>query len=126
MPTSMAEPTTPARMPIRCIIRSTASSLARYCMNPVAAVISPQFQSRIPTLASPPWLQPLCNDDCGRAPAIYEYKYSGYYTPLQVDACCPIYHSNLRHLDSVAAPQPARSALLESCQPSLGTGCRQY
>jgi hypothetical protein len=41
---------------------------------------------------------------------IYKYKYSWYYPPLHVDACHPTYNSHLRHLSSVAAPQPARSA----------------
>ena len=40
MPTSMAEPTTPPRMPIICMTRSAASSPARYCMGRVAALIA--------------------------------------------------------------------------------------
>jgi hypothetical protein len=32
MPTRMAEPTTPARVPIICMILSATSSLARYCI----------------------------------------------------------------------------------------------
>src|SRR5205807_5623533 len=39
-PTSMAEPTTPPRMPIICMIRSAANSPARYCMDRVAALIA--------------------------------------------------------------------------------------
>jgi hypothetical protein len=35
MPTSMTEPTTPAKLPIVCMIRSAASSPPRYRMNPV-------------------------------------------------------------------------------------------
>jgi hypothetical protein len=34
IPTKMAEPTTPARAPITCIIRSAAGSPARYCHEP--------------------------------------------------------------------------------------------
>src|SRR5690349_2156124 len=43
MPTNMAEPTTPARLPIRWMIWSAASSPSRYCMNPVAGLILPQI-----------------------------------------------------------------------------------
>jgi hypothetical protein len=37
MPISTAAPITPARMPIMCMIRSAASSLARYCLDSAAA-----------------------------------------------------------------------------------------
>jgi hypothetical protein len=36
MPTSMTEPTTPAKLPMVYMIRSAASSPPRYCVNPVA------------------------------------------------------------------------------------------
>jgi hypothetical protein len=42
MPTTMAEPTTPASVPVMCMKRSAANSPARYWMDPVAALIASQ------------------------------------------------------------------------------------
>src|SRR6266851_10384998 len=42
MPASMAEPTTPTRVPVMCMKRSAASSRARYWMDPIAGLIESQ------------------------------------------------------------------------------------
>jgi hypothetical protein len=58
-------------------------------------------------------------------PAIDEYKRSWYNSPLQVDACEPTY--NPKSL-TLSWPRSTAGSIgpSGSCQPPLGTDCRQH
>jgi hypothetical protein len=101
-------------------MRSTASSPARYCMNPVAALIASQPQSRIPALARPPCQKHFMQKTrCRRLapePLRDDFQISGF-SPASTTRS---WHQVRRHMDEPVRRQEAARGMQDGNLRSFG------